>query len=722
MSNRRMLLNAVSIFSLLTFAYGGDIAPAAAREASTSPMAGVSSEEYNYPSGGHLVAQYQTVNQPIALPAGTGTAKSKAVGFAAAAQIQTGLPEGFTLQPGFTARISATEERAPDSSSREATAAGFTEKYIAFYPIAYQGIPLSKGSDYVSVIAGDGRVLVTRKRALPELVDATQATVVAEAALDAGRQQAAEALAGVEAVVSQPTLEILVDENRQGRLAWTFTVASPSVAEPKARRYWVAATGEPAVLKWESLVYHTHQGEVTGTVWSKSPFDADTSSQALRNLQVNRSDAATASTNGFGRYAFDSGTGSMDLDVELSGENVVVENQSGAGMTVAKTGTPEDPIDFNFGASTDDERAQTTAFFFTTDAYHMAQQILSLTDLAALPARTNIAASCNAYWDGASINFYQAGGGCPNTAYSDVIYHEYGHGIDDRKGGILDSGYSEGFGDAVALLGTRQSCTGRDFFGAGTCLRRATDVYLWPPAVGEDVHDIGRRYAGFTWQLIQELTKTSGEDAAYDIATRLAMAAALSNPADIPDAVYLNFVADDNDGDLTNGSPHFAELAAAADSRAIPRPADPVPLSAVNVAASAAFPWTSAQQVSVNSNILEATIHLNQPAVVHISTNSSANSVAAASFRTGLYNDSATNVMWTDSYREVSLPDINQWENFGSKMAVSLPAGDHTIYWKVWISGATITLSSGTLLVEAFSEFGRSAGDRLGRRRDSHWA
>jgi predicted dehydrogenase len=32
-------------------------------------LAGVSSEEHNYPSGGHLVAQYQTVNQPIALPA-----------------------------------------------------------------------------------------------------------------------------------------------------------------------------------------------------------------------------------------------------------------------------------------------------------------------------------------------------------------------------------------------------------------------------------------------------------------------------------------------------------------------------------------------------------------------------------------------------------------------------------------------------------------------------
>ena len=58
--------------------------------------------------------------------------------------------------------------------------------------------------------------------------------------------------------------------------------------------------------------------------------------------------------------------------------------------------------------------------------------------------------------------------------------HEYGHGIDAVKGGIVHGGYSEGFGDAMAVLATRQPCVGRDFFGAGTCLRSASDVILWP--------------------------------------------------------------------------------------------------------------------------------------------------------------------------------------------------------------------------------------------------
>jgi hypothetical protein len=34
--------------------------------------------------------------------------------------------------------------------------------------------------------------------------------------------------------------------------------------------------------------------------------------------------------------------------------------------------------------------------------------------------------------------------------------------------------------------------------------------------------------------------------------------------------------------------------------------------------------------------------------------------------------------------------------------AIKLPAGDHTFYWKIWVSGSTLEFSSGTILVEAF--------------------
>ena len=38
--------------------------------------------------------------------------------------------------------------------------------------------------------------------------------------------------------------------------------------------------------------------------------------------------------------------------------------------------------------------------------------------------------------------------------------------------------------------------------------------------------------------------------------------------------------------------------------------------------------------------------------------------------------------------------------------AIDLPAGDHTIYWKIWVTGASLSLSSGTLMLEAFEPAG----------------
>ena len=153
-------------------------------------------------------------------------------------------------------------------------------------------------------------------------------------------------------------------------------------------------------------------------------------------------------------------------------------------MQVSKTGAQSNPTDLN-SAPRASFRPRSERLYWTNFAQDLARDILAPADLPALPTRININNSCNAFWNGSSINFFKAGGQCPNTAYSDVVLHEYGHGVDHRKGGIIDGGYSEGFGDAMAILGTRQPCLGRDFLGAGTCLRPATDVITWPPAPGE---------------------------------------------------------------------------------------------------------------------------------------------------------------------------------------------------------------------------------------------
>jgi hypothetical protein len=85
---------------------------------------------------------------------------------------------------------------------------------------------------------------------------------------------------------------------------------------------------------------------------------------------------------------------------------------------------------------------------------------------AKLTANVNINLTCNAFWNGSTINFYRSGGGCGNTGEIEgVSLHEYGHGLDsnDGNGGSPDRGTGETYGDWTAALATHTSCVGSGF-------------------------------------------------------------------------------------------------------------------------------------------------------------------------------------------------------------------------------------------------------------------
>ena len=88
-----------------------------------------------------------------------------------------------------------------------------------------------------------------------------------------------------------------------------------------------------------------------------------------------------------------------------------------------------------------------------------------------LRANMNINNSCNAYWNGSTINFYRSGNGCGNTGEIAAIFdHEWGHGMDanDVKGGIA-SPSGEGIADLYSALRLGDSCIGRGFFTNSKC-------------------------------------------------------------------------------------------------------------------------------------------------------------------------------------------------------------------------------------------------------------
>src|SRR5262249_41760747 len=145
--------------------------------------------------------------------------------------------------------IPAPATAAPSATPSASTPASTeSEKFITLFPLAYKGIPLSKGSDYLSVVDGNGRILATRKRGLPSKVDATQATVTETDAINAARQSAGSAFSSIDPGKVRGELQVWVDNQQNGNLAWSFVLDSGSVTDPDVRRYWVSAVGQPRVL------------------------------------------------------------------------------------------------------------------------------------------------------------------------------------------------------------------------------------------------------------------------------------------------------------------------------------------------------------------------------------------------------------------------------------------------------------------------------------------
>ena len=86
-----------------------------------------------------------------------------------------------------------------------------------------------------------------------------------------------------------------------------------------------------------------------------------------------------------------------------------------------------------------------------------------------LNVNVNLNQTCNAYWDGTALNFFKSGGGCSNTGeIAGVSLHEFGHGIDqnDGTGTAPDGATGESYGDTTALIALHNSCLGAGFLSS----------------------------------------------------------------------------------------------------------------------------------------------------------------------------------------------------------------------------------------------------------------
>lgn len=230
------------------------------------------------------------------------------------------------------------------------------------------------------------------------------------------------------------------------------------------------------------------------------------------------------------------------------------------------------------------QAAHTTASYWTDRTNEWARSILGNTSQLNIASGVNVTVNnsntCNATYSSGSntTTYYSAGGGCQNTAFSTVVAHEWGHGLDNRYGGISNSnaeGLSEGWGDIIGMYQVDSPILGSGFQSPGQGIRNGNNSRIWPYSSGFSPHGAGEVWMGWAWRLREALRASVGTAAAIQISEDIVLSSIVADATTRENAVLEVFIADDDDGNLLNGTPHYSELESASIQKGIPYPEVP---------------------------------------------------------------------------------------------------------------------------------------------------
>jgi Zn-dependent metalloprotease len=202
-----------------------------------------------------------------------------------------------------------------------------------------------------------------------------------------------------------------------------------------------------------------------------------------------------------------------------------------------------------------------------------------------LPANVQVSGTCNAFYNGSSINFYPAGGGCNNTAFSTVVAHEYGHHIVNRLS-LAQNAFGEGFSDAVAILLYDTGIVGQFFTTSGGAVRNPEAANQQFPCASGAIHTCGQILGGTVRELRNNYVTRYGQPAGLTLASQQFVSWALITLGQIdslnpmgPRSLTEWLTIDDNDGNLSNGSPNYCDIVNAFGQHGIPEPAATAPVA-----------------------------------------------------------------------------------------------------------------------------------------------
>jgi hypothetical protein len=438
------------------------------------------------------------------------------------------------------------------------------------------------------LFSADGALLSVQSTGLPHLsgFSTTPRIPAADAAAHAAR--AFEAMTGA-APTSVSDLELVIDQHlengrRAPRLAYQVNAMwEQDGVEPQGFTYWIDALSG-GVLRSEKSI---HNFDVSGTVSAfaspgAKPDEASNpaAAQPMPYLKVTSS-AGTKFTDANGNFNYPGVNAPLACTFQFTGgSRANVMNSAGAEYTLTQTLQPNqsNTVTMNSPAATD-VTAQANAMRVvakTSDYIHSITPGDTHADFSAL-ANVNISQTCNANWNGNSINFFHAGGGCVNTAYATVVSHELGHWMNQLYGtGNGSDGMGEGNADVWALYIWNTPINGQDFSGPNSFVRTGNNLRQFcgdanPGCYGE-VHNDGEVWMGAAWKVRANLQNAFGQVPGSMIADHLFLGWMNGyNQTQIKSIIETQWLTlDDDDANISNGTPHYTQIDAAFRTQGFP--------------------------------------------------------------------------------------------------------------------------------------------------------
>ena len=199
---------------------------------------------------------------------------------------------------------------------------------------------------------------------------------------------------------------------------------------------------------------------------------------------------------------------------------------------------------------------------------HMRTWLPEFSDLdVSLPVNIDVVGECNAFYDGSSVNFYDLGGGCNATSLiADVVYHEYGHAINDKFyqaqfAGFINGAMNEGYADFWAMSLADVAEIGKGFYTDNNdgIRRYDEDPKVYPEDIVGEVHADGEIICGAWYDTHLLLGSDWVQTMTLFVDAYPGLQATVSNGMEgqaYTDVLLDVLQADDDDDDLLNGTPN----------------------------------------------------------------------------------------------------------------------------------------------------------------------